>query len=192
MSHTSGVTASNEQYDLEPLPDIAEAIALKKTTLKREPGTQFEYSDFTGYGICQMIIEDVTGMSFEDYMIKEVFRPLGMNKTSYINESTDGQMAIPYAGFGKPVEVSPIVMIASGGVTSTSYDLGLFLVQLIKEQSELRDMFTVQENTKIHGDGYCLGLVPYILKDGRMVYQHNVNRWGRFFLTNNILPGIII
>ncbi len=173
LSHTSGVSASNEQYNQEPLPDIAEAIAFKKTTLIREPGTQFEYSDFTGYGICQMIIEDVTGMSFEDYMIKKVFIPLGMNTTSYINEGTYGQMAIPYAGFGKPVEISPMVMVASGGVTSSCYDLGLFLVQMIKEQSELSDMFSVQENTNTHGDGYCLGLVPYILNDGRIVYQHN-------------------
>ena len=47
-----------------------------------EPGSKFEYSG-GGTTISQLILENTTGERYEDYMLKNVLIPLGMNSSSY-------------------------------------------------------------------------------------------------------------
>ena len=47
-----------------------------------EPGSAFEYSG-GGYTLLQLIIEEVSGQSFNDYMRSAVFVPLGMTRSTY-------------------------------------------------------------------------------------------------------------
>ena len=175
LSHTAGITGSNEYSYTEPLPSIDEALKLQDVRLKKEPGTQFEYSEFTGHGICQLVIEEVTGMSFEEYMVKQVFEPLGMYQTDYANYTNEkGELAVPYAGDGKATKVVPIVMNGSGGVTSTSRDLALFELGLMRYYVDgCGEMFREQKNTQSAGGTYALGIIPRYLSDGRTVYEHN-------------------
>lgn len=175
MSHTAGLTGSDENNYTTPLPTIDEALALHDVRLKREPGKQFEYSEFVGHGICQLVIEEVTGMKFEDYMVEQVFEPLGMQETDYSDTSnTKGELAVPYAGTGCATPVTPIVMNGGGGVTTTSHDLALFGIALMDYYDNgCGEMFRVQENTLSEGGYYGLGIIPRKLSDGRTVYEHN-------------------
>ena len=175
LSHTAGLTGSNEYGYGEPLPSIDEALRIHDVKLKREPGTQFEYSEFTGHGICQLVIEEVTGMSFEEYMVTQVFEPLGMYQTDYANHTNEkGELAVPYAGVGKAIKVVPIVMNGAGGVTTTSHDLAIFELVLMRYYADgCGEMFREQEHTKSAGGTYALGIIPRYLSDGRTVYEHN-------------------
>ena len=175
LAHTAGLTGSDEYGYTEPLPGIDEALRIKDVKLKREPGTQFEYSEFTGYGICQLVIEEVTGMPFEEYMVTQIFEPLGMAYTDYANESNEkGELAIPYAGMGKATEVVPIVMNGAGGVTTTAHDLAVFELALMQYyETGCGEMFTEQEHAQSSGGNYALGIIPRYLSDGRIVYEHN-------------------
>ena len=175
MSHTAGVTGSNEYGYEEPLPTIDEALRMHHVSLKREPGVQFEYSEFVGHGICQLVIEEVTGMTFEDYMVNEIFEPLGMIQTDYANTTNEkGELAVPYAGVGKRANVVPIVMNGAGGVTTTSHDLALFELALMDYYvNGCGEMFKEQEHTQSPGGTYCFGIIPRYLSDGRVVYEHN-------------------
>lgn len=175
LSHTAGMTGSNEYGYTEPLPGIDEALSMHDVKLKREPGTLFEYSEFTGHGICQLVIEEVTGMSFEEYMVTQVFEPLGMYQTDYANHSNEkGELAVPYAGLGKETQVVPIVMNGAGGVTTTSHDLAVFELELMRYYTDgCGEMFQEQENTQSAGGTYALGIIPRYLSDGRVVYEHN-------------------
>lgn len=175
LSHTAGLTGSNEYGYGEPLPSIDEALSMRDVKLKREPGTQFEYSEFTGHGICQLVIEEVTGMSFEEYMVTQVFEPLGMYQTDYANHTNEkGELAVPYAGIGKAIKVVPIVMNGAGGVTTTSHDLAIFELALMRYYADGCDeMFREQEHTQSAGGTYALGIIPRYLSDGRTVYEHN-------------------
>jgi CubicO group peptidase (beta-lactamase class C family) len=47
-----------------------------------EPGSQWQYSG-GGYAILQLLIEEVSGESFEAFMQRVVFEPLGMTRSSY-------------------------------------------------------------------------------------------------------------
>ena len=58
----------------------------KQKALNFEPGTQFGYNN-TGYTLMAEIVAKVSGMSFGDYMKKNVFEPLGMNNT-FVRENS--------------------------------------------------------------------------------------------------------
>ncbi len=172
MSHTSGISGSDENGYKEPLPTIAQALKERNIHLKRNPGQQFEYSEFSGFGICQLVIEDVTGIKFETYMKQHVFESLGMYDTDYANEAKG--LATPYAGLATAINVTPIVMNGAGGVTTTSNDLAIFVKELIRYHNEGNQiMFQVQENTQNAGGVYALGIIPRELKNGKTVYEHN-------------------
>lgn len=174
MSHTSGITGSDEYGYTYPLPTIDQALKNRDIKLKREPGTVFEYSEFAGLGICQLVIEDVTGEKFEDYMENHIFKNLNMNNTNYANESSKGSFAVPYAGFNKPIDVTPIVMNGGGGVSTTSNDLATFAIGLINYYNNgNKEMFKEQKNTESTGGKYALGIIPRKLKNGKTVYEHN-------------------
>ena len=53
-----------------------------RTVVGIEPGTTFAYSG-GGYTLLQLLIEEVSGQSFSDYMTATVFVPLGMNRSTF-------------------------------------------------------------------------------------------------------------
>lgn len=88
LSHTSGIKnyahISNwdqrvEQTDLSP-----EAIVgtFKHEPLAFQPGDQFLYSNL-GYDLLGYIIEQVSGVSYQEYLRQTFFEPLNLNQTSY-------------------------------------------------------------------------------------------------------------
>jgi len=65
-----------------PLPVTQESIFRWMTTLKTldaAPGTQYFYSNY-GYMLLGMIIERVTGMRYEDFVIANLLAPLGIRR----------------------------------------------------------------------------------------------------------------
>ncbi len=49
--------------------------------LKRQPGTEYKYATIN-YDILGLIIEKVSGYTFEEYLQKNIFKPLSLNNTS--------------------------------------------------------------------------------------------------------------
>jgi Beta-lactamase class C and other penicillin binding proteins len=175
MSHTSGISDSSEFGYTEPLPSIEQALTQRNIRLIREPGTKFEYSSFSGFAICQLVIENITGEKFEDYMKNHIFTPLDMKYAGYYNQSESNvTMATPYAGINKPVDITPIVMTGAGGISATSSDMANFVVGLIKYyRAGEREMFQAQKATKSVFGVYGLGIIPHKLLNGTIVYEHN-------------------
>lgn len=175
MSHTSGISDSSEFGYTEPLPSVEQAFTQRKIRLIREPGTKFEYSSFSGFAICQLVIENVTGEKFDDYMKKHIFAPLDMKYAGYYNQSIENiMMATPYAGINKPVNITPIVMTGAGGISATSSDMANFVIGMMKYyQSSNHEMFQAQKNTKSVFGVYGLGIIPHKLANGTIVYEHN-------------------
>jgi CubicO group peptidase (beta-lactamase class C family) len=64
LTHTSGITESLD------------------SPLAFTPGDQISYSN-TGYNLLGKIIEKVSGLSYENYLQKNIFKPLGMKNTGY-------------------------------------------------------------------------------------------------------------
>tara|TARA_B100000575_G_scaffold24614_1_gene16700 strand:- start:230 stop:2230 length:2001 start_codon:yes stop_codon:yes gene_type:complete len=57
-------------------------IINRQPELQNEPGGEWNYNN-TAFGLLTMIIENVSGMDFVDYMNERVFEPLGMINTQF-------------------------------------------------------------------------------------------------------------
>jgi len=107
LHHTSGIAWNT----ISDIPDINSPMALEETVrlfsnleLKHKPGTQFEYATIN-YDILGLIIEKVSGLSYEKYTEENIFKPLGMNDTSIGVPQNNDLMAKGYKiGFFAPRE----------------------------------------------------------------------------------------
>lgn len=82
LSQTSGFTNSEKDY-----PSAAEemtlqdwAMTMSGKELKSAPGTEYNYSN-VNYNLLGAIIENVSGMTYREYMEKEILDPIGMKRT---------------------------------------------------------------------------------------------------------------
>lgn len=63
------------------VPSVSDAVAVfAEDSLRNEPGTEYLYSNW-GYVLLGCAIEGASGRSYSEYMVEEVFRPLGMTRT---------------------------------------------------------------------------------------------------------------
>ncbi len=60
-----------------------------------EPGSAWEYSG-GGYTVLQLIVEEVSGQTFNAFMTENVFLPLGMTRSTYILEEPEANVAEIY------------------------------------------------------------------------------------------------
>lgn len=61
-----------------------------------DPGKGYEYSN-VGYSILAILVEKLSGMTFEQYLNKELFTPAGMSETGYIlPDWSDNELAVGY------------------------------------------------------------------------------------------------
>ena len=88
LAHTSGFT--NWRPKNEPLK------------IHFQPGERFSYSG-EGFLYLQKVIEDVSRLSLEDYIKKNVFIPLGMNHSTFVWVN-DNRKATGHNPDGSPVE----------------------------------------------------------------------------------------
>ena len=137
LNHTSGlgdyldlknkttIDAARTATDLLPLA-LASAPAFP-------PGSKRAYSN-SGFVVLGAIIEKVSGMSYAQFVQKEILTPLGMNHTQFIaagsaepmtRMSPGGMLDSPIPSPLRDLHASP-----AGGVVSTTGDLTKFLTAL--------------------------------------------------------------
>jgi CubicO group peptidase (beta-lactamase class C family) len=87
LTHTSGLPEFWD--DIRPRLDttksngnkeVLEYLIAHKLPLQSSPGAKFIYCDI-GYDFLATIIEDISGMSYRDYLSKYIFKPLKMKST---------------------------------------------------------------------------------------------------------------
>jgi CubicO group peptidase (beta-lactamase class C family) len=147
LHHTSGIP----WHTFSIIPQGNSEDALVETTrlmtgieLENIPGKQIVYSS-ANYDIIGAIIERVSGMTFEDYMLENVFKPLGMLNTSVDQRRDDPNMATGYKlGFYSPRRfVSPLYRgnSPSAYVVTNAVDMERFLkIQLGLIDTDLREL----------------------------------------------------
>ena len=105
LTHTSGLP-DHEEWAMKSLKDKKTIPSnelcvrfLKESGLEPEfaPGDKFEYSN-TAYCLLAEIVSQVSGISFEDFMRKEIFEPAGMLSTQVCHIRIDG---VPFKNFAR-------------------------------------------------------------------------------------------
>ncbi len=91
LTHTSGLPdymdAMTGKWDSTKIAfnkDMIAFLAKEKPAILFKPGEKWEYSN-TGYAILGSVIEKVSGMSYNDFLEKNIFKPLGMMHTFVYN-----------------------------------------------------------------------------------------------------------
>jgi CubicO group peptidase (beta-lactamase class C family) len=91
LTHTSGIPSYEDQFEknwdrkkIAFNKDIIDMLVQRHDTLFFKPGTKWQYSN-TGYALLASIIEKVSGTSYNDFMAKNIFQPLGMRHTFIYN-----------------------------------------------------------------------------------------------------------
>jgi CubicO group peptidase (beta-lactamase class C family) len=89
LSHTAGLSVHGYagQTPDRPLPSIEESLSGEAggsfpVELLEVPGRRWWYSG-GGYSVLQLLVEELTGRPFADYMQAEVLEPLGMRASSF-------------------------------------------------------------------------------------------------------------
>lgn len=91
LTHTSGIPDYEEKFkkhwDHKKIAynrDVVDILAKLKDSLLFKPGSKWEYSN-TGYAMLALIIENVTALSYANFLATHVFKPLGMRHTFVYN-----------------------------------------------------------------------------------------------------------
>jgi CubicO group peptidase (beta-lactamase class C family) len=136
-------------------------LAMAQRPLEFEPGSKWSYCN-SGIDTLGRVIEVVGGMSFEEFMAKRIFNPLGMKATTFYPPD-DAKIATLYgvkdgklAPADKPI-IGPAKgakhPIPAGGLYSTGEDLAkLYQVMLNKGKNGEKRLLSeesVQEMTKL-------------------------------------------
>jgi CubicO group peptidase (beta-lactamase class C family) len=75
-----------ERFGIDSLSPTRAAATYAMMSLNYEPGTQYLYSN-VGVNIGSAVVERVSGQSFDEFMKKRIFEPLGMKETAYVPTS---------------------------------------------------------------------------------------------------------
>lgn len=98
LNHTSGFVTDDPWGDRQQV--ISEAEFTKMLTdgvpFTRAPGLTFEYSNF-GYALLGRIVSNVSGLPYDQYIMRNIQRPLGMASTGY--QVTDWPLARRAIGY---------------------------------------------------------------------------------------------
>ncbi len=90
-----------------------------------EPGTEFKYSG-GGYTLLQLLVEEVSGQSFNDYMKTRVLEPLGMTRSTFVLDD-DADVAEFFNHRGKPATHYRFTALAAASLYTTTADMTRFL-----------------------------------------------------------------
>jgi CubicO group peptidase (beta-lactamase class C family) len=102
MTHTAGFEEGGVGYqittDPEKLPvSIAETMAKHMPARVKPPGEMLAYSNY-GASLAGLIVEEVSGIAYNDYIQKNIFDPLNMNYAT-VEEPVPASLE-PYAVLG--------------------------------------------------------------------------------------------
>ena len=162
LNHTSGIgTHNGEIYDSSsPIPTLLQLLEGEKPArtppvrVEAVPGTKFAYSN-GGYLVLSLLIEDVTGETFAEYMKRTVLDPIGMKHSSFdaplplewqthaaTAYGADGKWAVPPSKFVEP-------NLAAGGLWSTPSDLAILLLEVQREYGGKSSKVLHQQTTRL-------------------------------------------
>ena len=190
LTHTSGIADYLSQKDFDAIGSESRThdqviASVSPLPLEFTPGERYSYSN-TNYFLLGMIIEKVSGESYEAYLQKNIFAPAGMTRSGTIESPSQTNVAI---GYSVDVDDKPIVapainmslQFADGGMHSTmrdflAWDRALAGTTLASERAK-EQMFTADK------DGHAYGWVRREVEGTAVFEQYGVQDGFNSFIT---------
>lgn len=187
LSHTSGLPLGDIFTIYNPndrMPSLKEKLTIEAVPFQN-PGSSFSYSN-TGFNLLELMIEEVTGQSFAEYMEQEVLRPLAMDQATFLwNETLNMTVPVGYNLNGKPVPAYVYPEKASGGLIATAKDIAAFAIAGMPAYSHNKDVLDSDAIEELYTpmskqigiydlvfDAYGLGYYIETLPNGNLAVSH--------------------
>lgn len=191
LTHTAGLVESlggdYERLTRDNL--VTEAMAAK---LQSQPGARYHYSN-VGYSLLAVIIEEASGVSYEEYLAEALFAPAGMKETGYVLPDWDSsEVAVEYDARGRAqgrpfdhpwADDGPYWNLrGNGGLLSTARDMFRWHRALEKERvldaKAKAELFKPRVLEEPDGDSrYAYGWVVLESPKGRVLWHNGGNGW---------------
>jgi CubicO group peptidase (beta-lactamase class C family) len=121
LTHTSGLPYELGWMPCEPTDPIELQQIIAQREIRREPGEYYEYSS-PGYILAGRIVEEVSGMTYGEFLHKRIFEPLKMTSSSYGTPCSDCAEGY-YASADLALKMEPSIQYSAAGIYSTAEDL---------------------------------------------------------------------
>jgi CubicO group peptidase (beta-lactamase class C family) len=167
--------------------------------IAEEPGTRFRYSG-GGYTLLQLMIEEGTGMPFDQYMDEHVLPSLALSHSTFDTGAVDPELlATPYSPLGRELPNYVFAAKAAAGLYTTADDLARVLQDVLRGYLGSDGQFLKPETYRemlspvmqIEPD-LSIGLSFFLeeLEDGTVFAHHGGgNRGWRSFYGVNLQSG---
>lgn len=142
LAHTAGIVELGNMWELRAAQMMRNLTLTRDSVYKvisRYPpafpaGTMEIYSN-TGYWLLGRIIETASGVTYEEYLEKRIFAPLGMSRSMYCDNSKPvPNRANPYTmrngAFSREPDIVHTATYAAGAICSTAGDMITWLQAL--------------------------------------------------------------
>ena len=206
MNHTAGISVHGYPgfTDKSQLPTLESSLdgnngparEDEKVEIIIEPQTTFTYSG-GGYTLLQLVIEEVSNLSFEKFMDNTIFKPLHMKNTSFtIDQKILQNAAVPYNEKKEAVPFEYFTAKAAAGLQTTLDDFILFVDDMLHHHSIVskESLDLMLTTTEVSGGKYGLGFM--MLPLGPFVFKghagSNTGWQSAFFLDFKTNSGLIM
>jgi len=185
LTHSAGLPgAFGRDYAEYSTEDLLKQFSEYK--LKSEPGLKYRYSN-VGFSLLAAIVEKVSGKSYDEFTVKNLFEPTGMFNTGYVMPKwKEENFAHGYAGeeiFGVPrhkkwdVDGPYWHLRGNGGTLSTAEDMYKWHLALngnkILSEEAKKKMYTPHIDEGYGDSFYGYGWVNMKTPRGTTLITHN-------------------
>ena len=128
-----GLETYHGNGDFDPMSRDEALEEILHTPLYAEPGTEYNYSN-SGYTLLAILIELLSGQTYEDYIREHILEPLDMERTGFRGEPFDN---IAYTnnvfdGYGTSIDWDySWALVGNGGMVASNADLYRFMQALL-------------------------------------------------------------
>lgn len=188
MTHTPGFEDySNSIFRLsaEELPPLNQYVREYRPERVYPAGEVLAYSNY-GTALAGYIVEQVSGMPYEEYVEENIFNPLEMNDSTFrqpLPKEFSANLTQAYRYIDEEFKEGRFEYVPgpAGGMSSTAIDMakfmqvylegGSFNVKRILEKATVKHMFEQQFTHHVYLDGMALGFMEKTM-NGKKILHH--------------------
>ncbi len=144
LSHTAGFNDGLGFGDYaanETLPSLEKSLSKPRASsgpveikLGAVPGEEWNYSG-GGYLIIELLVEEVSGQPYKEYIVDALFQPLGMTRSTFSFLGDEDNISKSYDPSGKEVAMYQYASAAATGLSSSTQELSLLAQALLAEDA---------------------------------------------------------
>jgi CubicO group peptidase (beta-lactamase class C family) len=101
LTHTSGLVVKGASLDYSSRKAFIQSV--KETPMATKPGEKYQYLN-AGYSLLAAVVEEASGLTFEEYLRRFIFKPARMKTTGYIWDARFNNASVAVGYRGKKLE----------------------------------------------------------------------------------------